>query len=104
MKCYVVVRTAGIGLRKTMTVEAKNKHFKDWNRKLALENEELKNIREQCIDENKVLKKENKAYKGMWGELKIDILRVKSDYWETTFEDVLNNIKVYETKYLGGAK
>jgi hypothetical protein len=50
----------------------------------------------------KTLEAENKAYRGMWGELKIDILRVKSDYWETTFEDVLNNIKVYETKYLGG--
>jgi hypothetical protein len=63
---------------------------------------ELINLLKSLEAENKALKKENKAYKGMWGELKIDILRVKSDYWETTFEDVLNNIKVYETKYLGG--
>jgi microcompartment protein CcmL/EutN len=78
-------------LKKVEKLEAENKDFRSWNRKLALENEELKNIREQCIDENKALKKENKAYKGMWGEHKK----------ETEKGNTLR-IDWLENKYLGG--
>jgi len=82
-------------------LEAENKDFRSWNRKLALENEELKNIREQCIAENK-------ARREMWDRIKkLSELNkeYKTDGYTTGLEtanDWAKLIKELETKYLGG--
>jgi hypothetical protein len=82
------------------SLEASNKVYKEWNKELSIENEELNRLAtikygKQLEAENKKLKKENEARKKMWNI-------VYEDYGMAVTEDRLlyKEMEQIEKKYL----
>jgi cell shape-determining protein MreC len=95
---YEEEREAMIGLLKSL--EASNRVYKEWNKELSIENEELNRLAtikygKQLEAENKKLKKENEARKKMWNI-------VYEDYGMAVTEDRLlyKEMEQIEKKYL----
>ena len=67
------------------------------NNEFYKQSKEIKNLLKSMEAENKKLKQENKAYKGMWKNLIDEINRVENDY-------ALRLAYGIEQRYLGGGK
>jgi FtsZ-binding cell division protein ZapB len=91
------------------SLEASNKVYKEWNKELSIENEELNRLAtikygKQLEAENKALKKENQAYREMWKSICGYINNFHKDSTTSGILDTRKVIGRIEQKYLGGGK
>jgi FtsZ-binding cell division protein ZapB len=91
------------------SLEASNRVYKEWNKELSIENEELNRLAtikygKQLEAENKALKKENQAYREMWKSICGYINNFHKDSTTSGILDTRKVIGRIEQKYLGGGK